>query len=216
MKNKVRIVTPLSIYEGEGWPGLLHDEQEALKRINSDKKEVVKFRKKLEQKTEVMENKYYTPSLEEFHVGFEFEKLSVFIDYKTLKVLKLHEEDAIKKVEQALKYDKQISIPHEKVWTKMRYSGLMRIQYIKEYLDQDRIRVKYLDREDIESLGAINEWVPRRNQDRCELLFTFNKTVFKCWFNDHRMEIERIGLRVFNGYIRNISELKTVLKMIGI
>jgi len=70
-----------------------------------------------------MENKYYTPTIEEFHVGFEFEFRHS--DYK---------EDGWKK----------FTTP---VFNMEREDCPFACQTLEEY------RVKYLDREDIESLG---------------------------------------------------------------
>lgn len=85
-----------------------------------------------------MENKYYTPTIEEFHVGFEYET------YVT--VLGLIQEGVIgaesnywKKTFMNAQAD-IIAIDFN-----IRYNGV--------------IRVKYLDREDIESLGWKGEGV---------------------------------------------------------
>ena len=63
-----------------------------------------------------MENKYYTPDIEEFHVGFEYEEF------------------------------------YKETWRSVLYSGMGTTLY-NFYSGNESIRVKYLDQEDIESLG---------------------------------------------------------------
>ena len=78
-----------------------------------------------------MEDKYYTPKIEEFHVGFEYEQHEI-----------INERD-----------------PHWKMMVKkMGFSKkeINQMFYNVDLignLDQKRIRVKYLDSSDIESFG---------------------------------------------------------------
>ncbi len=73
-----------------------------------------------------MDNKYYTPEISEFHVGFEYEESDKAI------------------VENITKWDKaRIDFPRE-------------IEEVGRYLS---VRVKYLDKEDIESLGWRSETI---------------------------------------------------------
>jgi hypothetical protein len=66
-----------------------------------------------------MFEKYYTPSIEEFRVGFEVELLH----------------------------------PDNGIWGKYIIRFDDELSYLRELADQEELRVKYLDREDIESLG---------------------------------------------------------------
>ena len=71
-----------------------------------------------------MDNKYYIPTIEEFHVEFEYESL----------------------------YN-QHSDSNEQ-WTKVKVGDEYIFgNYFKDSLKLNRIRVKYLDQEDIESFG---------------------------------------------------------------
>lgn len=63
-------------------------------------------------------NSYYTPSIEGFHVGFEYERLSV-----------------------------------ADIWTKLKIQGDDINAALSDYITKGIIRVKYLDKEDIESFG---------------------------------------------------------------
>ena len=115
-----------------------------------------------------MKDKYYTPTIEEFHVGFEYEFKTNGLGFVKTEVSET--------------------------------GGFF----------QGEKRVKYLDREDIESLG------------------------FKCmggnWYHDNKayqiigtwesIEISRGQHEyrdvLFKGTIKNKSELKRLLKMLGI
>lgn len=136
--------------------------------------------------------KYYTPSIEEFHVGFEYES---------------HEDPRIEDG-----WEKQVTDRHS-------------IKYpLNEDSDVD-YRVKYLDREDIESLD-----------------FVYNGTSIDIWFNkdgnfeigswtsykislhygleDHRLFIDAMDegkkVSIFQGIIKNKSEFKKILTQLNV
>jgi len=136
-----------------------------------------------------MENKYYTPEIEEFHVGFEFE-------YRT------------KDNEPWLKYDD------------FRVGDICRMQNsIHQY------RVKHLDREDIESLGWRITDMHNIEYDKNLMtvyetdthIMTINNNPEKYdWFAVHsKGDLGRIIIET-RIIIKNKSELKKVLKMIGV
>ena len=133
-----------------------------------------------------MEKKYYTPEIEEFHIGFECETL---------------ERDSWKKVEI---YDVSFEIDTEE-------------------LKQKKIRVKYLDKEDIESIGGwefVKEYKDpgsycldfKKRHTELTLHPALEETMI---FIEHGSDIS-IGYPVFKGKIKNKSELKTLLKQLGI
>lgn len=78
-----------------------------------------------------MENKYYTPNIKEFHIGFEFE---MFID---------NMNDWVNGTISPFSFTCKNNL-HQKE------NEFDKILY---YLRKDKIRVKYLDKKDIESLG---------------------------------------------------------------
>jgi hypothetical protein len=144
-----------------------------------------------------MEEKYYTPSIEEFHVGFEFEQL---VRLRKGGQTPIETKEWINK----------IVFPNIPI-----YSGKGYEDYI--------YRVKYLDQEDIESLGGeVNSW---SNVDGGGMIYNFSK--FCLFLHDgFRLSITIPSLNihtnkgfyhhtVFDGEIKNKSELKRVLKMIG-
>ena len=147
-----------------------------------------------------MESKYYTPSLEEFHVGFEYEIDNTWGEYK-----KVVFEDF-----------RGISVG----------SGNDRVPF------DHKARVKYLDKEDIESLGfefnneASREWVGNEGSGK-ECFWYFSKNgVGRSWtikWDKNRNTLifdmihhMRSPKRIFEGRIKNKSELKRVLKQVGI
>lgn len=127
-------------------------------------------------------NKYYTPQIEEFHVGFEFES----------NYLKSYWKKEI------------LDLDTSSYW----YDAYQNDATSSEF------RVKLLDREDIEACG----WVCKRIQGRYNPNFAFKKDIYYLYFNEVS-ETENIIISpntsgdVFKGQIKNISELRRVMKM---
>ena len=150
-----------------------------------------------------MTDKYYTPTLEEFHVGFEYE---ITNGYEW--ITKIFSKQDLK------------SFLYEK---------------LENGIAQEYIRVKYLDKEDIESLGFKYdnnaEPIPYRENytggRKINSYFLAIETgveshhYFLYHFDDNIVWIEYIldGSTVgyiFKGTIKNKSELKRILKQINI
>ncbi len=135
-----------------------------------------------------MENKYYAPSIQEFHVGFEYEVCSnkdsswiVVDDFSNA-------------------YD---------------YEDSPLYGVIKD-LENNRIRVKCLNREDIESLG----WFYKQTTDAGLDYFWDNKTQKHSIICNYttgwtvitvRSDARKEDYTAFAGYIKNKSELKRLL-----
>lgn len=143
-----------------------------------------------------MTKKYYTPTIEEFHIGFEFEK-----------------------------YDNRPAIYKENDfkptnWHKHTYNlTSIRLSQLDTHLYNKTLRVKYLDKEDIESLGF------RRDMIKNTLVnnFIFYKDNISLSFdnqiNDLKISVLTKSERtcdLFVGHIKNISELKLLLKQLEI
>lgn len=132
-----------------------------------------------------MENKYYTPKIEEFHEGFEFE---------VNNAPNLSDE-----------------------WTPVKISGLRWFPSDAQLVSL-KIRVKYLDKKDVESLG----WTIL-NDTSC-FIFNDNKTTYLSKLPDGSFLIqwgpgEKPGMFthvIFKGMIKNKSRLKLVMEMLGI
>lgn len=172
-------------------------------------------------------NKYYTPTIEEFHVGFEYEVFDTKYSYEVQHI----KEDQYK----VLSEPKQVSD-----WYKEKYT-LDRFVYIEnsetaynglnDYIEDGEIRVKYLDKEDIESLGwefdkvhsivdgelpyfvftkknyVINMFLYKNPNDRFIRIYKVQRDDFHLKVSEH--------LR-FTGNIKNKSELKVLLNQLGI
>ena len=155
-----------------------------------------------------MENsKYYTPSLNEFHTGFEYE---VYVPEKEI-------------------WSKEVFF--------LNTSHINVIKYvdIQDENTLERARVKYLDKEDIEKLGfkdtllkhdttAIfkSDYKTSRGQE-IGLLYTYNSNWCLIFAGDFgRTEWEegkntyQVNGNLFAGFVKNKSELKKILKMLNI
>lgn len=136
-----------------------------------------------------MENKYYTPEIEEFHVGFEYE----------------YREDGNGK------------------WKKEVFKEGRGLSYAGE-IDDEEVRVKHLDREDIESLGFklrsedSSDWIIKSpDADGYDGIYLSLGYDVKDWnvyisnlasYEEHEC--------YFQGHIKNKSELKRLLKQLGV
>lgn len=139
-----------------------------------------------------MENKYYTPEISEFYSGFEYELLG-------------HS-------------GKMVPGGITQKWEKLEYSldasYLNDEDSLKELLDCEEIRVKYLDQSDIEELG----FIPDPSGERY-----FEKEEYQLYLNIHPIHNITIYTSeygdikiIFQGTIKNKSELKKVLNMLNI
>jgi hypothetical protein len=160
------------------------------------------------------DDKYYTPTIEEFHVGFEYEMKATFGD-GTVKT---------KQQFDAMPWEPRIcstgSLPYieRALYGKNAENGLC------------GIRVKYLDRQDIEECGlenAVSERLfyidhPEIKSHSNEYFLNdeivafgdyemiFNATNLYCVIRDYHRE------GIFKGIIRNKSELKKTMQMLQI
>lgn len=142
-----------------------------------------------------MKDKYYTPEIEEFHVGFEFE--SNYINYsKNGEWTKVTLKEDLNNEDIAWFYTSYVgdAVPTE-------------------------FRVKHLDQEDIESCG----WELHNINTGLKDTLNFHKNGKYIHFNlkSGEIMIHNEGeyedhFSWFNGTIKNKSEFKRILKQIGI
>lgn len=151
-----------------------------------------------------MENKYYTPSIEEFHMGFEYEYSNDNIIRGVLR-------------------DKGLSTDGktEATWIKDTLTEITAKDFKKQLFG---LKVKYLDKEDIESLG----WKEREDLigiykiDRWELCDLSSSAIMISRFTelDWPMAKENEGKLFrdthFKGLCKNKSELKVLMKQLNI
>jgi hypothetical protein len=130
-----------------------------------------------------MDNKYYTPEIEEFHVGFEYE-----VNYGENRWVeeKLHSKPQV------------VTLP---------------------YMNLENIRVKHLDKEDIESLG----WeFHQQDHSRCLSSFWNKKNNFLRLTLKYKNSIPYVSIYHYEGWetpdmkIKNKSQLKKLLKQLDI
>ena len=152
-------------------------------------------------------NKYYTPAIEEFHFGFEY--------YYNAK------------------YDSALKCTNGK-WRKVKYlgrgdilTGYTELKNIKDLIFKEQVRVKHLDREDIEGFGFEYE---RKNDYGGDtyLLRVSNMinhdTLYTLDLTQSRLEIKTKhegGMddrwhTLFNGVAKNRSELARILTQIEV
>lgn len=126
-------------------------------------------------------NKYYTPSIDEFYVGFECEFL-----------LPQWEEEG---------------------WKFNYIDATYDLYVLEQLITLERVRVKYLDKEDIESLGFICEVISENYlsffKDDLWLQLTTISGITKLAIKDQETFL-------FIGTIKNINELRKLLKQLGI
>ena len=139
-----------------------------------------------------MENKYYTPETEEIHVFSEFEAQADDGEWYWSNTLKAINWDVFEKL-----------------------------------ISDSRIRIKYLDRSDIESLGFRQHGTDDRiyrNSDGIILNTGWGSPVIKDRFttvithqvfDESKLNVVHENF-LFNGTIKNKSELKRLLKQLGI
>ena len=139
--------------------------------------------------------KYYIPAISEFHVGFEYEHCHSSIRFV---MLDLRTGDRTNETEPKEIWKKSVFTGNEfDVW---KYSFKF-----DDSLRDGQIRVKYLDKEDIESLGFTQTIEDQYYKDDFELLID----------DDLFIQIIKDDGFIFQGAIKNKSELKRILKMIG-
>jgi hypothetical protein len=177
---------------GKRYPGRFFDELDVIpkKQLLKYWNDVIpKFDSKINFKNCMImgtpDNKYYVPEISEFHVGFEYEYLNAKDDWKTTN-----------------------DFSNEYMYEDSPLYGV-----IKD-LQQNKIRVKYLDKEDIESLGF-------KMSEEFKSEFVSKNPIRRILFYEEGHEISILdnittGRRCSNLYIKNKSELKVLLKQLNI
>lgn len=149
-------------------------------------------------------NKYYTPEIEELHVGFECEHTS------NMSAFKVDDTDRIY-VEKLNQHD----LSRYLIW-EAEEGGLEKF-----------IRVKYLDQEDIESFGfilkgkAIDLWFEREGIYLRDDGYHLQNIKLQYGLHDNRLKFTFVYTGGdedvhFEGKIKNKSELKKLMKQLQI
>lgn len=148
-----------------------------------------------------MDNKYYIPSIEEFHVGFEYEELASGDRFTSSAhgkwVPLIQDENDFLAV-----YESYSILP--------------------ELIKDEKLRVKYLDQEDIESLGwnyeklsaGTESYYFTKDEYWMDIDFNFNGKIWlRIYESQGTVESE---LNYFSGFLNNKSELRKLLTQLGI
>jgi hypothetical protein len=146
-----------------------------------------------------MESNYYTPTIEEFYVGFECEIKNSSdepLDWEQLRIIGVD--------------DAEISI-NGSSWSLMDWS----FYDSKNAIRDEFVRVKYLDKEDIESLGWANTSSNFYTLNKYHMAthVDFNTHQIRIWTHEANVGYSDI---IFDGTIKNKSELKVLMKQLGI
>jgi len=144
-----------------------------------------------------MVDKYYTPSIEEFHIGFIFEGYNTTSNY-----------------------------PNNDEWVEFKLELGLSEQWnrIEDYINNNQIRIKYLDNEDIKDLGyLIDEWFISKGRyggtykiKLSDIGFGKKISIYtKDFVRDGSGNYEELCI-IYRLSIKNKSELKVLLKQLGI
>lgn len=149
-------------------------------------------------------DKYYTPDISEFYVGFEYEvfQKGTSADPNVMYFMPHNEEDQ---------------------YFKFKFPDPFYGFHLDKLLNKQEIRIKYLDKEDIESLGfnqisndcfnlPIKEYRGRLNQ---KVRILIRQTILIYLAMDMNYS-DKDNLVLFTGNIKNKSELIKLLKQLEI
>lgn len=154
-----------------------------------------------------MESKYYIPTIEEFHIGFNFEYKDWNKKYKQVDF------------KSWINPNKENLLPFDKL---TEYDLLRNFNILDMMLKRsiDDIKVKYLDKEDIESLGWKSNKVPYQfyndNSDFYFFIPSNSSNFIILGENEICISSKRYEETIFRGIIKNKSELKILIKQLGI
>lgn len=159
-----------------------------------------------------MENEYYTPTIEEFHIGFEYEYKSFIYEYqvehlggKSFKVL-TNPKSKFDWVKCVFKGDDFLYFDDDQIQSNLNM-----------FIEEKSIRIKYLDKEDIESfgfqhmIGYVYNLVDK-NKGPFRLEYFENDNLLSIFYPEYYKN----GEQLFKGIIKNKSELKVLLKQLNL
>lgn len=152
------------------------------------------------------EDNYYTPTIEEFHVGFEFEFSGLDGHWKPYP------------------FEKQIIFKNKE--ESGINNGLFTLEWVGNIFSESkldlsqRLRVKYLDKEDIQSFGWVLKEEITRQQIYCfEKTINGDKYTLTLWeevIPQIKIEVHDYYDIIHSVFIKNKSELKRLLKQLNI
>jgi len=156
------------------------------------------------------DTKYYIPTIEEFHVGFECEYKSQELIGKALT----------KHIERKCLFGKEIEIPDNELFEQHIINGRdVQFYSLNTHLIKDAFRVKHLDREDIESENWELDCCVEKEWFYIHKTSNFQNGNIRLVFREKEGSIEinsdKFG-ECFYGILKNKSELKRISIQLGI
>ena len=156
----------------------------------------------------MQENKYYTPTLEEFHVGFEYE-----IDFHPKRdVDNIDELNGIfdTKLVKTGKFEKKV---FDSTTTADPRDFTNKYWNFKYLVRNDLIRVKHLTKEDIESLGFKPDYDKAWGERMC-----FENDYCALTYQEENNILQVVTRKdyIYKGLIKNKSELQKLMQQLNI
>jgi hypothetical protein len=178
--------------------------------------------------TPLKDNKYYTPDLEEFHIGFEYE-------LETSHVAGVLEDKGYRhhrRMYPNTSFEDYLEVLKTGMWIKTSFTERDDLVITRIELGNKYIKTKYLDKDDIEELGWKSVPTDLENykivntltfiKDDYTLILYDKEILKEGGWNIPNMNIfiedknTKWKLFVFYGDIKNKSVLKQVMKMLNI
>lgn len=151
-----------------------------------------------------MKNKYYTPSIEEFCIGLKYE----------VELNKSTAGTVTKRVWEKCVFGTR-SIGENLLKGKAIHHSLSFFDVLSSFISSSYIRIKYLDEEDIKHLGWKDDDNGFFSKNNYQLL-TMDFSRVTIYYIRYKHGGDRNDTILFDGKVKNISELKIILKQIGI
>jgi hypothetical protein len=150
--------------------------------------------------------KYYTPTIDEFHVGFEYYYSSAYQEGVSTTEITINGVEGYEPM--VFNFD---------IWNYVRNKGESWKDIFESILFHNQIKVKYLDKEDIKSLGwSVDPETgdfTKGNDDYSVVLSFDEKDHSLCVWNGLDWDDQHIW---FDGFIKNKSELVKLLGQLDI
>lgn len=152
------------------------------------------------------DNKYYVPTIEEFHIGFQYEfKPRIREGIMSYAYQKFNYIDRWKKQSVGKEANNILDLLDT-------YNDPFSINDLISFHRDNAVRVKYLDEEDIESLGWIMDSIYSFIKGDWMIEVNINELIDR----KDTLDIYLVSDCRFKGYIKNKSELKRLMDQLGI
>ncbi len=167
-------------------------------------------------------DKHYIPKIEEFHTGFEFE----FYDTRCIYPVKVGDPfengNCMRILEDPTVESNWVNETYKSgMYSFIKEGGGIK-DYLQWYIDHGGIRVKYLDKDDIEDCG----WYFHADFDNGShggIIFHHKQKEYEkgyytltIWNKSERVKIEGTQGLIFDGTVKNKSRFKQIVEILNI